>query len=166
MPTNLPTYGYGPNVAVSPESASPFYGAAPGMPDAGTEFLLNNLAKAINGEYNAIRQYEALLEKAHSKEARKIIERIRNDEINHFRRFSAIYSRLTGGRQPRLEAKPVTKSFKEGIQESILDELDDSKFYQDLSEATQDPSIVRILLNASHDEQRHATWFTYLWIVS
>lgn len=121
-----------------------------------------DLEKAINGEYKAIRTYEKLAELAPNEDFRRIIMGIRNDEVRHIRHFSEIYSRWTGGRQPYLASVSLPASFKVGVEESIRDELEDSKFYQDVSVMTGDPYARKALMLASHDEQRHATWFLYM----
>ncbi|GAX90173.1 ferritin family protein [Effusibacillus lacus] len=127
-----------------------------------TDFV-EAIERAINGEHNAIRIYGRLAELAPNNDFRQIVQTIRNDEEMHFKQFSDIYSRLTGGREPKLEKQPLPNKFIEGVEESIRDELEDSKFYQTLSEMTDNPAIQRVFLNASHDEARHATWFSYIW---
>ncbi|MFD0872406.1 Uncharacterized conserved protein [Chlamydia abortus] len=148
-----------------PYSAGPSYNtrlqAGPAA-DTDTASLIRELAKAINGEYNAIRTYEWLAREAPDEEFRKIISDIKQDEEHHFRLFSSYYSQLTGGRKPEIKAGPLPESFVKGVEESIKDELEDSKSYQRLSEIVPLP-LRRGLINASHDEQRHATWFSYIW---
>ncbi|PWK13917.1 ferritin-like domain-containing protein [Tumebacillus permanentifrigoris] len=125
--------------------------------------LLENVAKATNAEYNAIRAYEALVQLAPNKEFAGIITNIRNDEIAHFRNFSQIFSVLTKGRQPQLTSNPLPTNFRVGVEESIRDELEDSKFYQETTKFTTDQRILTTLRDASADEARHATWFSYIW---
>lgn len=125
--------------------------------------LTERLAFAINAEHNAIRVYERLMQMAPNDDFRRIIGNIRDDEIGHFRAFSQQYAQLTGGRKPELTAAPLPATFEEGVEESIRDELEDSKFYQDTTPFADDLNIERTLLNASADEARHATWFSYIW---
>ncbi|GIP34138.1 hypothetical protein J2TS4_33480 [Paenibacillus sp. J2TS4] len=124
--------------------------------------LAKSLEKAINGEHNAIRTYAWLAKKAPNEQFRNIITDIQKDEERHYRAFSEFYSQLTGGQKPHIEEAPLPTSFKEGVEESIKDELEDSKFYLELSESAP-PQIQKVLLRASQDEQRHATWFSYIW---
>lgn len=133
-------------------------------PDArNTSVFFQNLGKAINGEYNAVRKYEKLAQLTPNEDFRQIILNIRNDEVKHFRIFSEIYSQISGGKKPQITESPLPGSFNEGVEESIRDELGDSEFYQVTSTLTNDPVFMRVLLNASHDEQRHSTWFSYIW---
>lgn len=125
--------------------------------------LLDNLATAIDAEYHAIRTYEKLAQLTTDMDFRTIILNIRNDEVAHFRNFSQIYSDLTDGRQAPLTAVTLPTDFREGIEESLRDELEDSKFYQDTAAFASDPRIAMILRDASGDEARHATWFSYIW---
>ncbi|MEB3100825.1 ferritin-like domain-containing protein [Ferviditalea candida] len=124
--------------------------------------LVADLEKAINGEHEAILTYEKLAQLAPNEDFRRIITGIRNDEIQHIRHFADIYSRLTGGRQPYLAPVTLPTSFRAGVEESFRDELEDSKFYRDVSAATGDLYAQKALMLASHDEQRHASWFLYM----
>lgn len=127
------------------------------------EQLIANLAKAIDAENHAIQIYERLAQLTNDQDYKQIILAIRSDEIGHFRHFSQIYATLTGGQQAPLTKPQLPANFLEGVEESLRDELDDSKFYQDTSLLTTDPMIARALLYASNDEARHATWFSYIW---
>lgn len=124
--------------------------------------LIANLEKAVNGEHQAIQKYEKLIELAPNKQFRNIIASILNDEQHHFKVFSEIYANLTNGKKVTLTDAVLPKSFMFGVEESVPDELGDSKFYQDTSLLTTNENMRRIFLNASHDEQRHATWFMYI----
>ncbi|ARU60060.1 hypothetical protein CBW65_02510 [Tumebacillus avium] len=130
---------------------------------ATNEHLIANLAKAIDAENHAIQIYERLAQLTNDQDYKQIILAIRSDEVGHFRNFSQIYATLTGGQQAPLTNPQLPANFLDGIEESIRDELDDSKFYQDTSLFTTDPTINRALLYASNDEARHATWFSYIW---
>jgi rubrerythrin len=125
--------------------------------------LIDKLAAAINAEYNAIHAYEALARLAPNQDFRTIITNIRNDEIGHFRNFSQYYAAYTKGRHPQLTLKPLPTSFRAGVEDSLRDELEDSKFYQETMRYTTDPRLLTILRDASADEARHATWFSYIW---
>lgn len=128
-----------------------------------SQHLLANLATAVNAEYNAIRAYEVLAQLASNEDFRSIITHIRNDEMGHFRNFSQIFTMLTNGRQPQLVSKPLPTDFLAGLEDSLRDELEDSKFYQETTSLTTEPIIITDLRNASADEARHATWFSYMW---
>lgn len=126
--------------------------------------LIRDIEKAANGEYHAIQTYERLLQLAPTTEDREVISKILEDERKHFAVFTTIYRQFTGNAPALTPTHQLPASFISGIVSSIPDELEDSKFYQNISEHPMGESLRRIFLNASHDEQRHATWFTYLWI--
>jgi rubrerythrin len=145
-----------------PNMVNPAMGYTTANPNVGTQDpLIRSLEKTVNAENNAIQQYGVLMELAPNEKMRKIIETIRNDEIQHFEHFSQIYQQMTG-RQPQIQQMEITRNFKQGIVDSFEDELEDSKFYQNVSMMTNQPMLQRAFLNASHDEQRHATWFMYI----
>lgn len=130
----------------------------------GMNSLIRDIEKAANGEYHAIQTYERLLQLAPTAEDRDVISKILEDERKHFASFTTIYRQFTGNAPALTPIHQLPASFIPGIISSIADELEDSKFYQNMSEHVMDGTLRRIFLNASHDEQRHATWFTYLWI--
>lgn len=125
--------------------------------------LANAIQKAIDGEYHAINYYAKLAELAPGAEEKKIILGIRQDEMGHFQRFNQFYMQLTG-HQPQLSQGPTPASYEEGIKFSIRDELEASEFYQKVSYLATDRKISEAFAHASRDEQRHATWYEYLWM--
>lgn len=58
--------------------------------------VLNDISKAINGEYTAIYCYELLANQAPNNEIKKRILEIRSDEIRHYETFWHLYISLTG----------------------------------------------------------------------
>ena len=132
-----------------------------GYPDLSSS-LIDEIAKAVNGEYQAIRRYSRMLELAPNPSLQAIIKDIRRDEKKHFQRFSAIYAAWTGGKQVPLQKNHVPSTFEEGVNESIVEEQKDVIFYQDVSKMTRIPYIQRSFLDASYDERRHANWFIYI----
>lgn len=77
------------------------------------EKLVNDIEKAINGEYSAINCYAKLAHLASKENIRNQILEIRQDEIKHFQQFVQIYVSLTG-------KQPQPKIIEECCQESIL----------------------------------------------
>ncbi|QQE77189.1 ferritin-like domain-containing protein [Alicyclobacillus sp. SO9] len=136
--------------------------SAHGMTSGAAE-LLSRLDKAVDGEYNALRTYGALVNMTRDENFKDILESIRYDESTHFQRLSHIYATLSRGLRPSLTDRPLPKSFETGIEDSIQDELNDSKFYQETSPYAPDARISQVLMYASHDEGRHSVWFTYIW---
>lgn len=121
------------------------------------------VAKAVNGEYNAVRKYGRLMELAPNEDFRKLLENIRSDEQEHFKLYSEWYGRLTGGKTAPVTDEPLPTVFIDGVEASLRDELEDAKFYRDLSSASDDPALKQAALYTALDEQRHASWFMYIW---
>ncbi|TJY42269.1 ferritin-like domain-containing protein [Cohnella pontilimi] len=126
--------------------------------------LIQNLTKAINGEYSAISCYERLARLAPNEEVRRQILEIRQDEIRHFHIFSQIYTVLTG-RQP---VPQITEScpaeYRAGLQFAFKDEQDTVDFYLAASDQARDPFIKESFRRIAADEQNHAVWFLYFLI--
>lgn len=155
-------YSYSPHYSHSwVQPYHPYFRNSHITPDSNQRFL-DHLEKIVNAEHHAIQIYGKLLELTQNKMFRNIIENIRNDEKRHFQTFSEIYTQLTHGKQAVLTDATLPKSFINGVDDSVKDELEDSKFYQDTAQVTTNEPIRRHLMNASHDEQRHATWFMYI----
>ncbi|MFC3884966.1 ferritin-like domain-containing protein [Bacillus songklensis] len=123
--------------------------------------LINDIAKAINGEYSAISCYGKLAKNAATEKEKKQILEIRQDEVRHYQIFSAIYMNLTG-KQPKPEiTEPCPKNYKEGLKFAFKDEQETVDFYLDISDKAQDPYIKEQFRRAAADEQNHAVWFLY-----
>ncbi|WP_417900920.1 ferritin-like domain-containing protein [Bacillus haimaensis] len=125
------------------------------------ESLINNIAKAINGEYSAVQCYEQLAKEAPSGQVRDQISEIRNDEIRHLNAFSQIYQSLTGKQSTPQISEECPDDFKEGILAAFKDEQETVDFYLDIADSTQNPYIRRVFKRAAADEQNHAVWFLY-----
>ncbi|WP_229751877.1 ferritin-like domain-containing protein [Marinithermofilum abyssi] len=125
--------------------------------------LIQDIAKAINGEYSAISCYAQLAEMAPTEEEKKQILEIRGDEILHYREFSAIYTRLTG-RQPTPRITELCpENYCQGLQFAFKDEQETVDFYLDIVDKARDPHIKNRFRRAAADEQNHAVWFLYYW---
>lgn len=123
--------------------------------------LINDIQKAINGEYGAIECYEQLSRMAKSQIEKDQIPEIRQDEIRHFEEFSRIYRELTG-RQPVVEnIEKCPNQFKEGVEFAFRDEQETVDFYLDIADKAQNPVIKEAFRRAAADEQNHAVWFLY-----
>lgn len=134
----------------------PYYTRAPQ-----DESLINNIAKAINGEYSAVQCYEQLAKLAPSAEVRDQILEIRKDEIRHLNTFSQIYQSLTGKQPTPQISEECPDNFKEGILAAFKDEQKAVDSYLDIADSTQNPYIRRVFKRAAADEQNHAVWFLY-----
>lgn len=128
---------------------------------AGDIGLINEIAKAINGEYSAITCYEQLSRLATGEEERNRIMEIRSDEIRHYRTFSQIYMQLTG-RQPKPQiVEPCPNEYRAGLAAAFKDEQETVDFYLDIAEQAANPHIKESFKRAAGDEQNHAVWFLY-----
>jgi rubrerythrin len=139
------------------------YGFSPEPPyrQMGQQPLIHNTAKAVNGEYRAIRYYTRLAELAPDAQTRRIILKIRSDEQRHFQQFSNLYRRLTG-REPQLTEPALPETYREGVRSSITEELEDAEFYQMIARETTNSQAQVLFGRAAMDEMRHAIWFMYL----
>ncbi|AEH48977.1 rubrerythrin family protein [Parageobacillus thermoglucosidasius] len=123
--------------------------------------LLNDIERAINGEYSAIQCYANLANLALTEKERKQILEIRQDEMRHFQQFARIYASLTG-RQPQpkmMEACP--DAYLEGLEFALQDEQKTVDFYLDIAAETSNQYIKEAFRRAAADEQNHAVWFLY-----
>lgn len=123
--------------------------------------LINDIQKAINGEYGAIECYGKLARMAKTQVEKDQILEIRQDEIRHFEEFSRIYRELTG-RQPVAESiEKCPDQYKEGVEFAFRDEQETVDFYLDIADKSQNPVIKETFRRAAADEQNHAVWFLY-----
>lgn len=123
--------------------------------------MLDDIAKAIDGEYTAIACYGQLAKLAPDQAARDRILEIRQDEIRHFRQFTDLYYRLSG-RQPTPKiAEPCSAEYASGIRNAFEDEQNTVDFYMGIADKTDFPSVREAFRRAAADEQNHAVWFLY-----
>lgn len=123
--------------------------------------LVDDLQKAINGEYSAIACYKKLANLAPNEEERLRILEIRKDEKRHFKAFSEIYTNLTGLQpSPKLQ-EGCPDEYKKGLQFAFKDEQETVDFYHGIRDGVQDAYIKETFSHAAEDEQNHAVWFLY-----
>ncbi|NLP52241.1 ferritin-like domain-containing protein [Bacillus sp. RO1] len=139
----------------------PYYTRAPQDPT-----LIENIMKAINGEYSAVACYEKLAQMAPDAETRKRITEIREDEIKHYNTFSQIYQSLTGKTATPEITEECMDDYQEGLVASLKDEQETVDFYLDIADSTQNPYIRRVFKRAAADEQNHAVWFLFFYTES
>lgn len=122
---------------------------------------INNLLKAINGEYHAIYCYEILANQAPTQEIKNKILEIRKDEIRHYQTFWSLYFQLTG-KEPVLNIpENCEKDYMSGVKSAFMDEQTTVDFYHTAARETQIPMVTSSFTQASADEQNHAVWFLY-----
>lgn len=122
---------------------------------------INNLIKAINGEYHAIYCYEILANQAPNNEIKNRILEIRNDEIRHYHTFVSLYVSLTGQDPNPQITKGCPKDYNSGILAAFIDEQETVNFYHQASRESQYPAIRSAFTQISADEQNHAVWYLY-----
>ncbi|WP_161605098.1 ferritin family protein [Brevibacillus massiliensis] len=124
--------------------------------------LLQQLQKAIQGEYEAIRYYEQLAKLA-PPDHRRYIEQIGGDErLEHIVSFSNLYRRLTG-QEPQVVPGALPTEYVSGLKKAFDDEQEAADFYQKVYLGTNDPHVRNIFFEAMTDEMRHATTIAFLY---
>lgn len=125
--------------------------------------LVDDIGKAINGQYQAIHYYGQLAKMAPDAKNRQQIMEIRDDEIKHYETFVHLYGRLTG-HYPPVTPPEKPRSYEEGLKFAIEDELETVDFYHSIADRAHDPMIREAFRRAAFDEQQHATMFLYKWV--
>lgn len=125
--------------------------------------LLQDIAKAINGEYEAVVCYTRLAEQAPNAEERQRLLEIRQDESRHYRVFKEIFTRLTGQEAP-LTRPSCPDTYRQGLEAAVQDELETVDFYLGIADTAEYPLIRQEFFRAALDEQNHAGWFNYFLI--
>jgi rubrerythrin len=128
--------------------------------------LVNDISKAINGQYNAITCYERLAQLAPNENIRKRILEIRQDEIRHYQAFSQIFASFTGQQAKPQIVEGCPSDFRAGLHFAFKDEQETVDFYLEIAEKANNPLIKEQFRRASADEQNHAVWFLYFMISS
>ncbi|CAH2714149.1 hypothetical protein BACCIP111895_01303 [Neobacillus rhizosphaerae] len=123
--------------------------------------LINDIEKAINGEYSAINCYAKIAKLARRENERKQILEIRQDEIKHFQQFGQIYTSLTGSQpQPKI-TEQCPDVYLDGLEFALKDEQKTVDFYLEIADSATDAYIKETFRRAAADEQNHAVWFLY-----
>ncbi len=123
--------------------------------------LIREIEKAINGEYSAINCYAKLANLAPNEKEKSRILEIRQDELNHFKQFEQLYTRLTGKKpQPKI-SEDCPGVYLDGLEFALQDEQTTVDFYMEVADGASDPTIKEVFRRAAADEQNHAVWFLY-----
>ena len=123
--------------------------------------IINDLMKAINGEYNAICMYEHLAKLAPNQEVCERILEIRQDEIRHYLSFSQLFTCLTGQTPTPQLSEEVPENFVDGIYSAFFDEQQSTEFYHEIARNSYIPMVSQTFLTNAADEQTHAVWFLF-----
>lgn len=131
------------------------------MQDSTDTKILNDILKAIDGEYTAIACYEILASQAPNADIKKRILEIRNDEIRHYETFWYLYFSLTDKKPTPKMTKQCSPDYKAGVLAAFIDEQETVDFYHKIARSTDNPIIKNVFTNTSADEQNHAVWYLY-----
>ncbi|WP_456274415.1 ferritin family protein [Bacillus sp. AK031] len=129
--------------------------------DQSRQNLINEIQKAINGEYSAIICYDELSKLAKTREQREQILEIQQDEKRHFKEFTKIYKKLTDRKPVPKLIEECPKSLTKGLAAAFKDEQVTVDFYLDIAGKADNESIKETFRRAASDEQQHAVWFLY-----
>lgn len=123
--------------------------------------IINDLSKAINGEYQAIYYYEILANQARNPEIKNRLLEIRNDEMRHYQTFAQIYISLTGNQPTPQITKQCSRDYKGGVLAAFIDEQETVDLYHENARKYNNELIRNAFTQASADEQKPAVWFLY-----
>ncbi|NDI35382.1 ferritin-like domain-containing protein [Chengkuizengella sediminis] len=117
---------------------------------------------AIIGEATAIDFYTRLAKVAPDLKHKADILHALEDEKKHLKKFTALYTKLTG-QIPKYTIEPVQfESYKEGLEMAYRDELEAYEDYRDAYLLTQNLTVRDVFLLGYSDEIEHAIRFGFL----
>jgi rubrerythrin len=127
---------------------------------------LDLIKKAVLVEAEDRNLYEFLLSIAPTKEEKKIIRSIIEDEIEHFGLFRQIYYELTGQMLPVPHENKIKKpaSYREGIKKALIGEQDTTYKYGKILFAMVNRMHMMKVIKIITDEIRHGTLLNYIYI--
>lgn len=123
--------------------------------------LADDIAKALAGEVYSYNFYQRLAEIAPNARFGEIISNIIQDDINHYNWFLTMTKNM-GTAFPKLSKIELPEFFDGHIGTCIEEELNTSKFYQNIAERAINPEIQKCFMCASYNDQRHASWLQYM----
>lgn len=123
------------------------------------------IQQAVAGEKKDSLFYTFLLNNAPSYEDIKIINGIREDEINHNKMFSSLYYDITAKEVPPIDGEEFIEpsSYCEGLKFAIFGEQESVQSYRQILYAMQMPVHVNMLTEIITDEIRHGSLYNYLY---
>ncbi|MFA9560119.1 ferritin family protein [Evansella sp. AB-rgal1] len=132
----------------------------------GNQAFLNDLKKAIDGEYTAVTWYKTMEKMAPTNKQKEKLKLIRKDEEKHYNQFSYLHYSLTGQQyQPKL-TRECPSNHLEAIRAAFVDEQETTDFYLNISDYQMQQSIKDMFRRAAADEQNHAVWFLHFHFIS
>jgi rubrerythrin len=123
--------------------------------------VLNDIKRAINGEYSAINCYAKLARQAPNETDRNRILEIRRDEQRHLHEISRLYTSLTRKQIKPRQTEQCETNYQAGIRAAFIDEQETVDFYHEIADKARLPVVKQVFRRAAVDEQNHAVWFLY-----
>lgn len=133
---------------------------------------INLIESSVEDENSAAEFYQWLIDniptdrlsRRQSTKIKKIIESIRDDELNHNKLFKKMYSDITG-KEAIAEQEVFTppQSFKSGIENAIEDELNAVKKYREIIEGLPSSYYRDKVFNILSDELRHSNLYNFIY---
>jgi rubrerythrin len=125
--------------------------------------FLDKLRKAIDDEYTAAIFYGKLKKATKDPLYQEFIEHAREDEKKHFQLFQQLHSKLTGSYYENKKNKKEFKTFQQGVEMALKDELEAGEMYRDMLFEMPTNDAYYSLFVAMTDEMEHATRFAAIY---
>ncbi|MCY6354908.1 ferritin-like domain-containing protein [Clostridium sp. ZS2-4] len=131
----------------------------------GLQKSLELIKEAVSGEREDELFYDYLISVAPTREEKKIIASIRDDEKKHNMMFRRIYKDITGMDVEVMEEETFEKpsSYLEGIKRALFGELKAVEKYRVIRQGLPNRYYRDMLFEIITDELRHASLYNYLY---
>ena len=115
------------------------------------------LAKAIEGEQNAIAAYEHMKQMTSDGEHLTAINHIVEDERKHLRSFEELCKKRFGEAECGAQINaPAAHTFQDALRHAVNDELESYEFYRDVYMGNSAEQVRHPFFEAMTDEIEHA----------
>jgi uncharacterized protein (TIGR02284 family) len=133
------------------------------------EYIIEELNKIINLDYDAIKAYDTAIDRLHSPSYKARLESFKQDHIRHTQNLATIVSEYGGEPASNSDVKSVLAQGKVVIGNivgdlSVLKAMNSNErmttetYEQALARLATKPDIVRVLKENLADEYRHKDW--------
>jgi len=128
---------------------------------------MNQVRSAVQRAHFMSSCIKVLLDEAKTKRERQELLTLQNDEVRIEEGFCTIYE-LLSGEKPQIEwgtgdRQPTT--YLEGLRHCIEQELNNAEFYRKAGDTISDADLRTRFYSAALDEQRHAAWLQYFYLL-
>jgi rubrerythrin len=133
---------------------------------------INLIESSVEDETSAAKFYQWLIDnipteslsKRQASEIKRIIESIRDDELNHNKSFKKMYSDITGKEATAAEEAFIPpENFRIGIEKAVEDELNAVKKYREIIEGLPSAYYRDKVFNILSDELRHSNLYNFIY---